>query len=74
MGDPPGSERRQRPVGRCRAVSADDSHCDRCHTVGELRDALKDSPDDRPLSIDHNDAELENVSVHDDRGCSTNVG
>jgi len=46
-------------------MSADDSHRDRCHTVGELRDALEDYPDDRPLTIDHNDVELENVIVDD---------
>jgi len=45
---------------------ADDPHRERCHTVGELRNALKDYPDDQPLVINHNDVELENVTVHDD--------
>jgi len=46
--------------------TADDSHCERCHTVGELRDALADLSDDRPLTIDHRSAEFENVIVRDD--------
>ena len=46
-------------------MSTDDSHCDRCHTVGELRDVLEDYPDDRALTIDHNDVEFENVIVDD---------
>lgn len=47
-------------------MSADDSHRDRCRTVGELRDALEDYPDDRPLTIDHNGPEYENVIVDDE--------
>lgn len=45
---------------------ADDSRRERCHTVGELRDALADLPDDQPLTIDHKSAEFENVIVRDD--------
>jgi len=46
--------------------TAGDSHRERCHTVGELRDVLADFPDDRPLSIDHDGVELENVTVHNE--------
>jgi len=45
---------------------SEDSHYDRCFTVGQLRAALEEYPDDRPLTIDHNEPEFENVIVDDD--------
>lgn len=47
-------------------MSTDDSHPDRYHTVGELRDALEEYSDDRPLIIDHNGPEFENVIIDDE--------
>ena len=47
-------------------MSDDDLRCDRCSTVGELRDALEEFPDDRPLTIDHNGPEFKNVIVDDE--------
>jgi len=49
-------------------MSADDPYSDRCHTVGELRDALEEYSDDRPLIIDHNGPEFNDVVIDDRDG------